>query len=302
MKLKCAVLLATYNGEKYILEQVASILNQDKVDITIFVSDDNSSDTTLEQIKKLENENIILLPVVKRMGSAAQNFFRLIRDVDFSEYSYIALSDQDDIWFLDKLTRAISAIESKELAGYASNVTAFWKSGKTVLVEKSGTEKRWDYLFGSAGPGCTIVLTKETMESFKELLVLKKEQVRKIDLHHDWLIYAYIRANGLKWWVDPTPSMFYRQHEGNELGANSGYKALVNRWKKGRGGWYGEEILRIADICGKLNTMPMKYMITNNYIDKVFLATKVFSLRRKKLDAFVLALMFLVPGFKIKRN
>ena len=225
---KCAILLATYNGEKYIREQISSIVNQKGVNITIFVSDDLSTDNTLKIIKSLSG-NIEILPFEKRMGSAAQNFFRLFRDVDFSKYDYVALSDQDDIWNDDKLINAINAIGSKNLDGYASNILAFWEDGKTLLVDKSSTEVKWDYLFGSAGAGCSIVLTAKVANSFKKFLFDNYNLVKEIDIHHDWLIYAYIRSNNLKWWVDPKPSMYYRQHRDNELGANNGIKTFLSR-------------------------------------------------------------------------
>jgi len=298
MNKNCAVLLATYNGEKYVEEQIKSILSQKEVNITIFVSDDSSTDNTLQLIKELNSNNIIILPKINRMGSAAQNFFRLFKDIDLTKYDYISLSDQDDIWFDDKLIRAINKIKNKTLSGYSSNVIAFWEDGRELLIDKSQKETKWDYLFASAGPGCTIVLPINIALLFKELIKSKSELISKINIHHDWLIYAFVRSKNLNWWVDPIPSMMYRQHDNNEVGANRGYKAILYRFKKARNGWYGKEIVRIAKICNQLEALPIKYLLSNSYIDKFRLMINVFSLRRKKNEAIALILMIMIPGFK----
>jgi rhamnosyltransferase len=81
-----AVLLATYNGMKWIEEQVESILNQQSVDVNIYISVDLSTDNTYQWCQDLAKQNVHVkvLPYGERFGGAAKNFFRLIRDVDFS--------------------------------------------------------------------------------------------------------------------------------------------------------------------------------------------------------------------------
>lgn len=68
----------------------------------------------MDIINNYGDSRINILPEIGRMGSASQNFFRLIRDVDFDSFDYVAFSDQDDIWKLDKLNHAIIAIEEKK--------------------------------------------------------------------------------------------------------------------------------------------------------------------------------------------
>ena len=294
---KVAILCATYNGSKYIKEQIDSLVEQINCQLTIYFSDDMSKDNTLEIIKSYDNKNIVLLSSAGRMGSASQNFFRLVRDVDFSDYDYIAFSDQDDIWYKDKLYRAIKAIEAKGLDGYSSNVTAFWSDGKRRLIDKSANEVKYDFLFGSAGPGCTIVLKQDIMEQFKEKIIQNKNLMQKINLH-DWIVYAYIRSKKLKWWVDPLPSMDYRQHQSNEFGANSGLKSLVSRWEKARNGWYRKQILLTSQFCELEDLDIVHYLKENTYLDRLLIIKDIFSLRKKKSEALFLALVLLIPGFR----
>ena len=88
MKNKIVILLAAYNGKAYLKEQIDSILNQEDVAVTIFISIDTSSDGTREWLESsyVGFSQIIILEDVGRFGGATKNFFRLIRDVDFTNY------------------------------------------------------------------------------------------------------------------------------------------------------------------------------------------------------------------------
>ncbi|BBO80259.1 dTDP-rhamnosyl transferase RfbG [Desulfosarcina ovata subsp. sediminis] len=294
---KCLLLMATYNGEKYIEKQISSIFNQSDVDITLSVSDDCSIDNTLKIIKSFDQNKIIILPNGTRYGSASQNFFRLFRDSNFNNYDYISLADQDDIWESNKIKNAISTIQKNQLDGYASNIVAFWKDGSTKLIDKSSQEVKWDFFFGSGGPGCTIVLRNKVAKYIQQELIRKQALSKEIDLH-DWLIYAYVRSKNMKWYVDPWPSMKYRQHSSNEFGANFGFKMLIKRWNDARNGWYRKQILAIADFCGLNEALPINLIKKNKYSDRIKLSLMSLQLRKKKNEAIFLSIILLFPGFK----
>lgn len=292
----CLVLLATYNGEKFIREQIDSILSQKKINLDILISDDVSIDNTLSIVKSFNSPRISLLPNNGKFGSASQNFFRLIRDSEIENYDYIAFADQDDIWYPDKIINSINKIKEKKISAFSSNVLAFWDDGKEKIINKSGKQKEYDYLFGSSGPGCTCLFTKEFMKSFKKELIKNRELTKKIDLH-DWLVYAYARSNGFKWHTDSNITIRYRQHSNNEFGANSGFKTFLNRWKQSRNGWYRNQIINTILFCN-INNKISKRINRNNYFDRCVLAKNVFKFRKKKREAIFLWLMLLIPGFK----
>ena len=127
-----AVCLAAYNGMRYLPEQLTSILNQMGVAVTVFVSVDASSDGTEAWVdaQAKHDSRIIALPHGKHFGGAAKNFFRLFRDVDFSGYDFVSLADQDDAWFLDKLSHEIKQMSSNNAEAYSANVIAFWDDGR----------------------------------------------------------------------------------------------------------------------------------------------------------------------------
>jgi len=151
-----AVCLAAFNGIRYIQQQLDSILSQADVQVTVFVSVDRSIDGTENWFSTVQAKEprVVLLPTGAAFGGAARNFFRLLRDTDFAAFDYVAYADQDDIWLPGKLKRACDTLTQAGAQGYSSDVVAFWDSGKSLYIKKSYPQRRWDYLFESAGPGC----------------------------------------------------------------------------------------------------------------------------------------------------
>ena len=299
MHKKIAVLLASYNGVKYIKEQIDSILNQKEVDVTIFISDDLSTDKTIEYLQDIYKDfkNIVYLPSGSKFGGAGKNFFRLIRDVDFSSFDFISFVDQDDIWYEDKLIRAIKTIEDKQLDAYSSNVLAFWEDGKEMIINKSSSQARYDYLFEAAGPGCTYVLKKDLAIFLQKFICENWEDVNKVELH-DWFIYAFARENNYKWHIDEKPSMRYRQHTSNQVGANDGLKAKLKRLKKVFSSWYREEIIKIIKVLRLENKYKFsKYILNKSYLNNLLLLKYSFEFRRNKKEKLFLSLLILLGIF-----
>ena len=285
-----AVLLAAYNGMEWIEEQVSSILSQKSISIEIFISVDLSNDKTHEWCQGLagKNAHVKVLPYGEKFGGAAKNFFRLIRDVDFSCFDYVALSDQDDIWDSSKLHHAIRTIEQDSLDGYSSDVIAFWSNGREKLVKKSFPQKKFDYFFEAAGPGCTYVLKQQPTQKFKKFLIKNWENINCIE-SHDWLIYAFFRSRGMSWCIDSEPLMLYRQHESNQVGSNFGFLAYLKRIKMVKSGWYRSEVRKISEIIS-INDDAFN-------LDIWFLIKNFYQLRRQNRDTFILLLMILLGFF-----
>lgn len=299
MHKKIAVLLASYNGIKYIKEQLDSILNQKEVDVTIFISDDLSTDKTVEYLQNIYKDfkNIVYLTSGSKFGGAGKNFFRLIKDVDFSSFDFVSFVDQDDIWYEDKLIRAIKTIEDKQIDAYSSNVLAFWEDGKEMVINKSSSQARYDYLFEAAGPGCTYVLKKDLAISLQKFISENWEDVNKVELH-DWFIYAFARENNYKWHIDEKPSMRYRQHTLNQVGANDGLNAKLKRLKKVFSSWYREEIIKIIKVLRLENKYKFsKYILNKSYLNNLLLLKYSFEFRRNKKEKLFLSLLILLGVF-----
>ena len=249
---KVAVLLAAYNGMQWIEEQLASILDQSAVDLTVYISIDPSTDGTEAWCAaySAEHHQVTVLPDAGSFGGASRNFFRLIRDVDFGSFDFISFADQDDVWHKDKLQRAVNVIQARQVDAYSSNVTAFWPDGRTHLLDKAQPQVEWDYLFEAAGPGCTYVLSKKLAESLKVAMLEDWQRLQAVTLH-DWYCYAFARSHGYRWYIDRRPSMDYRQHDNNQVGANTGLSSMIARYKTIHDGWWFAQVALIARLVGK---------------------------------------------------
>ena len=196
MRARVNVLLAAYNGEKYIKQQIESVLDQTQRPNKILINIDQSQDKTLSIVQGLakKNSKIQILNIDKRFGSAAANFINLINETNLKDIDYIALADQDDIWMEDKLEKAIQKLE-QGFDGYSSNVEAFWEDGRKQVLIKNQPQQKFDHLFESAGPGCTFVLNKKLALKLQQFL--KKGHFSQLHNYHDWLIYAFARSHNL---------------------------------------------------------------------------------------------------------
>jgi rhamnosyltransferase len=282
---KVAVLLAAYNGMQWIEEQLVSILNQADVEITIYISIDPSTDGTKEWCLKFaaDNSNIVVLPEAGKFGGASRNFFRLIRDVDFDNFDFIALADQDDIWHSDKLRRATKGIISHQVNAYSSNVTAFWPDGKVQLLNKAQPQVAWDFLFEAAGPGCTYVFDVNFATCLKQSMLISWRELQDVSLH-DWYFYAFARSFGFRWFIDPVPSMDYRQHENNQMGANKGLSSLVSRYKTILDGWWLNQVQLIAFLVGQNDNSFIKTWLKLGRWQLLRLSFSAWRCRRRMRD------------------
>ncbi len=301
---KVAVILACYNGVNWLEEQILSIQKQNNIAITIFINVDLSTDGTeklVEQIIK-KNKNIYALPFGKKFGCAAANFFELILKVNFEKYDFVALSDQDDVWHPKKIYRALSILRQNNAEAYSSNVEAFWENYKKKKINKSQKQKKWDFLFESAGPGCTFVLSKSLALNLKQFIFKNQKVIKRVKMH-DWFIYAYARSNGYLWVIDNFYSVSYRQHTGNEIGVNSGFRALIYRINKVKSGWALNQSILIINLLGMQNLLFIKKWIFLNRIGFLKLAFCSFNCRRKLLDVFiffVVCIYYAIFGINIK--
>lgn len=303
---KFAVLLAAYNGKEWIEAQVDSILSQRDVEVKLFVSVDPSTDETRAWCENLVRNDvrIVLLPDVGVFGGAAKNFFRLIKDVDFSGFDYVSFSDQDDVWVVDKLITAHRQITESGSDAYSSNVIAFWSGGRKELICKSQPQKAWDFLFEAAGPGCTYVLKNSLAISIKDNVIKNWIEIQGVYLH-DWYCYAYARANGYKWYIDANPKVFYRQHGDNQIGVNKGFGALIARLRKVVSGFGLEQSRLIGSLVGFNNDTFFMSWCRLRRIDKIKLAFSAPNCRRRRRDQmyFFMACILLsvkLPTAKLK--
>jgi rhamnosyltransferase len=303
MKINIAVVLATYNGEKYMSEQIDTILDQKNVALEIFAFDDGSSDNSYSILESYESnhDNIQVFKNKKPTGSAGLNFIQALiglRDKLSPSIKYIALSDQDDLWDDIKLSSAIDCLEQNNSQLYVSNLT-WWEEATGIKnqLKRDFDQKKYDYLFESASAGCTYVFSL----SFLAVLIRELKD-RKLEnwkfLSHDWLIYFLARTNNQKVYFDSNAYIMYRIHENNVHGALNGnsMSAIRARLEVLKLGWYAEHIKGYKQLLKEGSPEMGVYNLFNKgYFGRIAVCFKYnFSLiksKRKFIKFFLIQLI-----------
>lgn len=251
---KILILLATYNGEQFIAEQIKTIKNQSKVSIDILASDNDSSDTTLEILKKYsENMNIKILEEKQKKNinkGFAINFYNMICSCDVTDYNYIAYSDQDDLFKREKYIEMIDFIEKSKAVGASSSVQTFDNSN--MILKQSTAITKYDFLFEGAGQGCTFLMKKNFFREFQEFVKTNRSEVDNF-YFHDWLTYLYCRSSNYSWAFNSEPLTHYRIHTNNVAGSKYSLAGISLRIRKLFNGWYYEQLLTANKLARIIN-------------------------------------------------
>jgi len=229
-----AILLATYNGDKYLSEQLDSIIAQTYKNWILYIHDDGSNDKTIEIIKKYTNRynNIIYLEDDLKHIGPAKSFFWLLEKVN-SDYYFFA--DQDDVWLTEKIEISLKTIKRNEDKFGKIPLLAF--SDLTVVDEQlcNISSSLWEYTKISnvletkflkclaLVTGCTIVINA----AGKKIALKYKDKA----IMHDSLLALSISLHGK---VIPIHQSLikYRQHSSNSIGIKKYNRSLVSKFSK----------------------------------------------------------------------
>ncbi len=296
---RVVVLLATYNGVAHLAQQVDSILAQEGVEVRLVVSDDGSTEGTLEWLRDLvlSEPRVSTLPIVPPSGSAARNFYRLLRDAELREGELIAFSDQDDIWLPHKLATQARLLEEGGVDAVSGSVTAFHADGRRRIVKKDYPQRRLDYLTEGPGPGCTFLMTPRFIERARR--VLAEVPSAGSAEFHDSLLYAIGRARGWGWHIEGEPLVDYRQHDSNVFGANQGVGAATSRfglmrsrWHRGQAVIHAEAGIAVADDAVRDELAEVLGLLRDTRARARWsLARRSSVLRRRPRDRFIIGAM-----------
>lgn len=241
MKPRVDILMSTYNGEKYVAEQIESILSQTHSDIRLTIRDDGSSDGTTGILSRYaKSDDRIQLFLQKNLGVVG-SFYRLLQDAD-PGCQFFAFADQDDVWLPNKLERALDVLaehdETLPLL-YCSRVEYVSADlshldYSPMIVSQTGLRNA---LVQNVATGCTAVMNKVARK-----LLLQHEWPPQV-LMHDWWSYMVISAFG-KVVYDDFVSIKYRQHGGNVIGGTVSFMSdyrnrIENFFSRQRKGVFG---------------------------------------------------------------
>ncbi|MGV6839761.1 MAG: glycosyltransferase family 2 protein [Planktomarina sp.] len=239
---KGAIILATYNGAEYIEDQICSILRQTHHDWHLHVSDDGSSDGTQRIINKYKRKcpNLITLHQGPRHGFA-ENFMSVLKKLP-KDTAWVAFADQDDVWHKDKLKEAICAL------GHNQKPTLY--CGRRHVVNKQLYSLGHDFpqtpqasfsnaLAQNIAAGNTLVINNAALK------IVQKADHSGVP-YHDWWLYLLITGTGGSVIFDPKPSLLYRQHSRNIVGANIGFYGLWHRLKRLMNGKHAQDMAALT--------------------------------------------------------
>lgn len=210
---KVDILLATYNGEKYIESQILSILSQTYKDWCLLIHDDGSADNTIPLIKRIADidSRIRFIEDGIKTGGAANNFIHLLK---YSTAKYVMFCDQDDIWFDNKIQLMFDTMSQlpQNVPQVVYSNSYVWEpergiSGKATLTFPNNLES---FLFLNSGmQGCVAMFNAVT----RDLMLRWKGELAM----HDHLLHLIGLAMGNVTYIH-TPLMLYRQHVANVTG------------------------------------------------------------------------------------
>ena len=229
-KYKVAVLLSAYNGEKYIKEQVDSILNQKDVDVNLIVRIDGSNDSTFDILKEYKNITILNESNV----GLARSFMNLVKYANL-DYDFYCFADQDDIWLENKIITGCNKIgDNNKPILYSSNQTLVNQKAEFISTRytKNVNVSYKQILCNNLISGCTMIWNN----SLQKLLLKHMPSNELLDkrIHDVWVGMVAACCGDISY--DSNSYILYRQHENNVVGVKKGnrFKAIIKKFKNNK--------------------------------------------------------------------
>lgn len=272
-----SILMSTYNGEMFLDKQIDSILNQTHKNFKLIIRDDGSSDETLtiinDYLHKYPNVVSLLKDTEENIGST-KSFLRMLNYVD--DESYVMFSDQDDIWFENKIALFLSKIQELESSNVVNKPTlvfgdmivtdnnlnildkSFWHFQK---IKPQLIYKWKKVLSQNVVTGCSMIINSSGRKISQNLPA-------DMNVVHDHFIAIMISKNGLVSFIKE-PSMYYVQHNNNQVGASDfNFDYILNRVIKLR-----ETLFEYHKLCSffKMNFFNFIYFKLIINVQRIFI-------------------------------
>ena len=272
---KIDILLATYNGSKYLHEQLDSILSQSYENINVIIRDDGSSDNTVMIIEEYEQKDSRVRLLNDNLGNLGfvRNFEELMKN---STSEYLMFSDQDDIWYNNKVEtsyKRIKAIEEKNgkscpiLVHTNSKIMNYETRTKSLFISDCAKNSSFENSFFNFFVQGSTMLINESLK--REALPFSKEVYL-----HDRYLHLIAEFIGIRAYID-MPTMDYRQHSNNEIGSRVN---IIDKIKNKR--------------YFNLEDRELLIFLANTY------STNLDEIKKEKIDAYRLIVNNSISRFK----
>lgn len=279
---KVAVVMVTFNGERYIEEQLVSILNQkldEDIELDIYVRDNASTDNTVAILNEYEKENKIKLTCLKNDGPAV-SFLSLIREID--GYDYYFLCDQDDCWNKEKVGISLARMKNDKVPTmFFSNAELVNEKMETMNGNVYKKEPPHDLMTIACSGGilgCTVAFNAE-LRNFILNVPIKKDQI----IMHDYLLALVCAAIDGRIIYYDQPLVKYRQHGNNVVGVSTSVRSKLTARLKNV---YKKNNVSISDQTS-LVLNSLKNYISKSNVDKL---SCIVNYKKNRLTRLLLAL------------
>ena len=220
------VVLATYNGERFLKEQLDSLLGQKGVRVSILVRDDGSGDGTQNILDDYQSRGLLKWYTGEHLN-VQKGYMELLKNAPVSDY--YAFCDQDDVWDEDKLLAAVTELDDMD-----NTRPAMYYCGQKLVDEKlellsvhcvyTARNPHTNFFFSNVA-GCTAVFNQKLLDE------LNSAEPEFIHSHDNWALKVCLAMGG-EFFADPVARICYRQHGGNVVGLNVGIKGRYRQVKR----------------------------------------------------------------------
>lgn len=277
---KVLVVMATYNGEKYLSEQLESIFAQKNVVVEILVRDDSSTDDTQRILDEYEKKGKLQWYTGEHLN-VAKGYYDLLKTASKIDVDYIAFADQDDVWDVDKLFVAIQHLDT-----VAMNIPALYYCGQRLVDgnlnfianhELNGERSLLTRFVLSDFAGCTGVFNKALLQAVVEY------EPNYMLMHDTWILKVCLCLGG-EAFIDVKPHMSYRQHGGNTVGLGRSLPAYfkqVNQYlneyhvemqmKELLDGYGDKMIIQYKSLAKQICNYKKSFQIKKHLLDKKYI-------------------------------
>lgn len=226
---KVALVMSTYNGERFLVEQIESLLQQEGVDLSIFVRDDLSTDSTPVILEKYKDKIAIIDNQGINLG-VGNSFMQALYHVG-TGYDFYAFCDQDDVWLKDKLLRAMTFLNNPTKPQlYNSNQELVDENLHSLGLrhQKEIDASSLQILTNNKITGCTMVWNNELQKLLMEPNRRPASEVLQVRIHDVWVSMVASLLGEI--YYDTESRIKYRQHANNVVGVRTESKLSI--WKK----------------------------------------------------------------------
>ncbi|WP_415980146.1 glycosyltransferase [Faecalicoccus pleomorphus] len=273
------VVLATYNGEKYLRDQLDSLLRQKGVHVKILVRDDGSKDGTIAILDEYQNKGFLNWYTGEHLN-VQRGYLDLLKHAP--ETDYYAFCDQDDVWDDDKLLFAVTELDempSEKPAIYYCGQRLVDENLKLISTHKIASDRspHTNFLISNVA-GCTAVFNRSLVDAVNSV------EPDFILMHDSWLFKVCLALGG-NYFADSAAHISYRQHGNNVAGLNGGMKGKLHQVRR------YIDVFEIQKQCQNLlicygNRMVPEYKKLTEEICTYnqTIASRIKMLKRKDID------------------